>query len=172
MKKVKNQKENNLLDNMVLKNKKSKFTVKIETADLETYSWDLLTEENLKKVGIKPEDIKNIDPFFHVPGKLYTEPGVAKETHPCSGSIGVWIYTYDGHKASIQDIIYYDFNPHKTHYGGLPHWNHERRLITKKGEIKRLRKIESHIIKDSEKITIYFNGKKKTVIKELDKNRS
>jgi len=136
--------------------------VRIKTNRIEG-RWNLLNYKNLKKVGVKFEDIEKIETFFDVPGRLYTEPGVASETHPCSGSIGVWLYTKDNKIASIQDIFYYDKNPKKGHHKGLPHWNHERRYIDTKGTVKVSRRIEWHIIPDSPELEIYFNGKTKTV---------
>jgi hypothetical protein len=145
----------------------SQWVVKFKTSNQEEGSWELLSEENLEELGIKREDIIRIEPFFEVPGVLYTEPGVASETHPTGGSIGVWIYTKDSNRTSIQDIIYYDFNVRKTHYNGLPHWNHERRFINKEGKEKRLKNdIEWHIIKDSDWISIVFNDQKKTITKK------
>lgn len=128
-----------------------------------------MTDNNLKQIGIEKDDIKRIEPFFAVPGELYTEPGVASVTHPCGGSVGVWIYTNDGKRASVQDIFYHDPNIYKTHCDGLPHWNHERRFIDREGEIKTISKgIEHHITEDSERFTIYFEGQQKTISKEIE----
>jgi len=154
---------------IVMLRRMPEFIVKLKTSNQVEGFWHLITEVNLKKVKVKPEDIKKIEPFFEVPGVLYTEPGVALGTHPCGGSIGLWIYTHDDHRASIQDIIYYDPNICKSHCDGLPHWNHERRFIDVEGKEDRTGKnIEYHIINDSDEITIYFNGKEKTITKELE----
>jgi len=105
--------------------------------------------------------------FFDVPGKLYAELGVASETHPCAGSIGVWLDTCTGHRASIQGIIYNDFNPYKKHYSGSPHWNHEGRFIDIEGNVEYpVKDVDFHTIEDSDKITISFDGKKKIVTKK------
>lgn len=125
--------------------------------------WNLLSSENLARVGIKESDIVKVEPFFSVPGTLYTEPNIASETHPAGGSIGVWIYT-EKSRVSIQDIIYYDFNPYKTHYFGLPHWNHERRYIDATGYQWRITEgIENHIIDDCERLNLSFDDKCKQI---------
>ena len=146
------------------------FSVRFKTSNQFEGAWNIITEVNLEKVKVKLKDIKSIETFFEVPGVLYTEPGVARETHPCGGSIGFWINTYDNKRASIQDILYYDPNIRQTHHNGLPHWNHERRFINIEGKEDRTKEnIEYHIINDSDEITIYFNGKKKTIKKKLKK---
>lgn len=135
-------------------------------AQIHTVSWELLTDENLRKIEIRRGDIKKIEQFFEVPGVLYTEPRVASKTHPCGGSVGVWIYTKDGNRTSVQDILYYDPNIFKTHCDGLPHWNHERRFIDRKGRVETIKKgIEHHVIEDSDLLTIHFGGRQKTVSK-------
>jgi len=139
-----------------------KIIVRFKAGQIEG-SWNILKDENLAIVCIKLENIKKIEPFFEVPGTLYTEPDVASESHPCSGSIGVWLWTKEDEMASIQEIFYYDKNINKTHYNGLPHWNHERRLIDINGKVIKERNVEWHIIPDSEELTIYFDGKTRTV---------
>jgi hypothetical protein len=118
-------------------------------------------------IGISQDDIERKETFFAVPGTLYSEPGVASETHPTGGSIGVWIYTRRGQIASIQDIIYYEFNTNKTHFNGLAHWNHERRLIRVDGKMEVQKNVENHIIADSESIEISFGEQTKMVRRQL-----
>jgi hypothetical protein len=141
--------------------------VKIETENGFQATWDLIARENLARVGIREEEIVKVEPFFAVPGTLYTEPGVASEKHPTGGSVGVWIYT-ETSRVSIQDIIYYDFNRYQTHYGGLPHWNHERRFIKANGLEERISEgIENHIIDDSETMKVSFYGEEKEITRAL-----
>jgi len=142
----------------------SQFSVKFETAS-QKGAWDLLTDQNLIKVGIKREMIKEVTPVYEVPGSLYTEAGVASETHPCDGSVGIWIVTHDGLKASIQDIFYYDYNPQGSHSAGLRHWNHERRFIDKEGKEEIGKEgIEFHIIDDCDWINIGFEGREQRTV--------
>ena len=77
---------------------------KFKTPHGEEGSVNLLEPANLKIVGVKQEDVEKIETFFDVAGTLYSEPGVASETHPTGGSIGVWLHTRQGHIASIQDM--------------------------------------------------------------------
>jgi hypothetical protein len=139
---------------------------KFKTSTNKGGSVNLLEPCNLEIVGIKQEDIEKVETFFEVPGILYSEPEVASETHPTGGSIGVWVYTKQGSIASIQDIIYYDFNPGKTHFSGQPHWNHERRFIDKEGKTQTKKDIEYHVIEDSEWIEVYFGEQRKTINKK------
>ncbi len=142
--------------------------VKIETSNGFEAIWNLLTPENLARVNITEDEIERIEPFFEVPGTLYTEPGVASYTHPTGGSVGAWIYTQES-RVSIQDIIYYDFNPYHTHYNGLPHWNHERRFIDVNGHEERITEgIENHIIDDSETMNVSFDGDEKEITKRFN----
>jgi hypothetical protein len=139
--------------------------VEVETPNGFKSNWDLTSPQNLARVGIKEEEIIKVEPFFSVPGTLYTEPGVASDSHPTGGSVGVWIYT-ETSRVSIQDIIYYDFNPYKTHYYGMPHWNHERRFIRANGYCERISEgIEEHVIEDSETMKVSFDGKNKEINK-------
>lgn len=160
--------ENRDIGNVMSSSSKTrKMMIKFRTSNLVEGTWNLLTPENLAKVNVKLEDIKRIESFFKVPGKLYSEPGVASDIHPTGGSVGVWLYTDTGDRASIQDIIYHDPNINKTHYDGLPHWNHERRYIDTKGKEWREGKcIEYHTIEDSETIHLSFQGNEETVRKE------
>jgi hypothetical protein len=80
--------------------------------------------------------------------------------------VGVWIYTFDGVRTSIQDIFYYDLNTARNHAYGLPHWNHERRLIRRdQTEKKTGQGIEYHIIPDSDWLKVSFEGQEKTIAK-------
>ncbi len=141
--------------------------VRIESPNGFQATWNLLTTENLARVGVREEEIVKVEPFFDVPGTLYSEPGVASDKHPTGGSVGAWIYT-ELSRVSIQDIIYYDFNPYKTHYCGLPHWNHERRFIEAKGHEERITEgIENHIIDDSETMKVSFYEESKEITKKF-----
>lgn len=130
--------------------------------DREGY-WNLLTHQNLRRVGINNwREIERIEPFFHVPGTLYVEPSVP-DTRPYGGSLGVWLYTAT-QRASIQDIINYDYNVDRDHNCGLPHWNHDRRFIDIHGNIDdNVRADEYHIIEASPEITLTFFKETKTI---------
>ena len=134
-----------------------------KTSNGETGTWNLLSPENLRRVGKKKwRDIKLIDTFFHTPGGLYIEPGISK-TRPYGGSFGVWIYTAT-QSASIQSKINYDYNEKKDHYCGLHHWNHDNRFIDVHGNvIDDIRAEKHHIIKASSEIEITFFNEKRTI---------
>ena len=139
--------------------------VRFKTSDGREGFWNLLTRENLRRVGINNwREIKRIEPFFDVPGTLYLEPGVP-DSRPYGGSLGVWLYTAT-QKASIQDKINYDYNV-DGHYCGLRHWNHDRRFIDVYGNvIDDIRADEYHIIDASPEIYITFFKKTKTITRE------
>ena len=131
-------------------------------------SYDLLEKENLDRIGISREDIKDAIPVFHVPGYLYEENGLAGKNHQLLGSACTSICTYDERKFSIDDLWYFDENKGKTHFGGKPHWNHERRWVNHsndKSEIIDYEKhAEPHSIEESPYMDISLtdmeNGKK------------
>jgi hypothetical protein len=142
-----------------------KIPVSFKTSDNRRGCWNLLSADNLRRVGIYNwRDIKRIEPFFHAPGTLYLEPGV-RDSRPYGGSIGVWLYT-DTMRVSIQDLINYDYNEDK-HYNGLEHWNHDRRFIYANGVVDDgVRASDYHIIDASNEIDITFWGETKTIRKQ------
>ena len=136
-----------------------KIIVKIKTSNYEA-EWNLLDERNLTELGIRASDIKDaISTFFHVPGYVYEESGVAGPNHPLAGSCGCHIITYNKGTFGIQEIMYHD----RGHRGGQgqPHWNHERRFlkITDLGaiELKRSKHVDDHCIPDSPYIDWFMN---------------
>lgn len=128
-------------------------------------SWNLLSRDNLRRVGINNwRDIKRIETFFHAPGTLYSEPGIS-DSRPYGGSFGVWLIT-DTLRVSIQDKINYDYNE-DNHYGGLQHWNHDRRFIHANGVVEDdVRAFDYHVIDASDEIDITFAGVTKTIRKQ------
>ena len=127
---------------------------------------NLLTDENLAKVGIKREEVAYIEPFFSFPGNLYTEPGVARPAHPCCGSGGVTLINNDGSRASIQDIFYYDYGHKLGELKDIPHWNQENRFIDVNGRVKKDPSKEDHIIKDTKWIELSFKNKDGKEVKQ------
>jgi len=107
------------------------FIIKLAT-DKEMHEMELLTEENLSRFGMKPNDIVSVSAKFAVPGYPYEELGVASPAHPCAGSAcAIFRHPY-GDECSIDFISFYDSNPKGRHAGGQPHWNNEIRF-TKNG---------------------------------------
>jgi len=141
-----------------------KHIVKVRTIHQEC-SWNLLTDNNLVKMKVCPADIVRIDSFISVPGGFYTEPGVASSGHPLAVSVGVWVYTKNGHRASVQDLLSYDYNIKQTQFNGLPHWNHNRRIIDVNGSEKPA-SVEIHRMRNSDWLEIEFEGQKKIVKKK------
>lgn len=92
-------------------------------------SYDLLDKENLEKIGISRNDIREVEPIFAVPGYLYEEEGIARKHHRLLGSACAALATYDNRRYSIDDLWYFDENVKKDHFGGKEHWNHERRIV-------------------------------------------
>ncbi|MCD6504233.1 hypothetical protein J7K52_02515 [Candidatus Bathyarchaeota archaeon] len=110
--------------------------IRVAIVDMEVYfetdsyrgSWDV-TKPIISKLKIRQTDIEKIEPaYFAISNSPYEEENVARCTHPCEGSIGFYVYTNDGNKYLTEEIFYYDYNLKKSHYNGLPHWNHEVRL--------------------------------------------
>ena len=132
-----------------------RFNVRWDTGK-EQGSNDLLLEDNLKHVGIKTSDIKEIQPFFGFPGNFYTERGVAGSNHPCCGSVGINITTNNSQNVSIQDIFYHDQGHSSGSLAGVPHWNRERRYVDINGKEKRIPSNQDHVLKDSSTIVISF----------------
>lgn len=148
----------------------AEFVIKWETSK-ESGSDDLLTEENLNKVGIAESEIKEINPFFIFPGNVYTEPGVARPEHPCCGSAGVNIVTNDDKHASIQRIFYHDEGHSHGPLKNLAHWNKESRFVNVSGNEERAPSSTDHVIEDTDSITISLvdslgREKKQTVNKD------
>lgn len=137
-------------------------------------SFDILTANNLQKLGISRSEICTITPFFAVHGSLYPEYGVASSTHPCAGSVGINITTNDGKIYGVDEIFYYDYNPHRSHAAGSEHWNHERRLRFPNNELQIIKQVEHHIIPASDEIKIYIIDdkglQKEQIVKKLQSN--
>ena len=137
-------------------------------------SWNILKPVNLKAVKLDFKDIKQVEPaYFEIPGDLYEEQDGASHFHPCGGSVGVWIMGKDDVRRSIEEIFYYDYNVNKTHYNGLPHWNHERRFNDGQKTWRESKKsiVEHHQIPDSHAITIMMLDPIGNVVKEKTVNR-
>jgi len=103
--------------------------VEVSTATGIGFSYDLLDESNLNKIGISRKDIKEVKTHFAIPGYLYEEEGIAGKHHRLIGSACAILDTHDGRKYSIDDIWYFDENVRKNHFDGKEHWNHERRIV-------------------------------------------
>ena len=131
--------------------------VEISTDDGVTFSYDLLDEKNLNKIGISRKDIDEVEPVFAVPGYLYEEKDIASKHHRLMGSACALFATYDKKRFSIDDIWYFDENVNRTHFNGKEHWNHERRLVEHSDQIRILDftdHVESHAIPTSRYIDI------------------
>lgn len=113
-------------------------------------AWSPLTRATLGRLGIQPGEIAHVTTALCAPGQLYTERGLASSGHPCAGSACVLIQTNDGRRGSIDDIFYYDWNPHSSHAGGLRHWNLERRFVLDGRQVGKVDKtLPAHQIPDS-----------------------
>lgn len=132
--------------------------VEVTPPDETGFSYDLLDEQNLERIGINRADIEEVRPVFAVPGYLYEEEGVAGKHHRLLGSVCAELTTYDNRRCSIDDLWYFDENVKKNHFGGKPHWNHERRFVDHSTEeckiLYRIRHVEPHIIPASPYIDI------------------
>jgi len=99
-----------------------------------TNDFELLMEENLKRIGITSQQISRIEFFHYLPGTLYPETGNFSIYHPAGGSFGTHIYLEDGRDAWLYGRISYDYNKNKDHFKGNPHWNYDIIGITPDGE--------------------------------------
>jgi hypothetical protein len=90
-----------------------------------TSAFDLLTQDNLQRLGISIQQIDHAEPFEYLPGTLYPERGNFSETHPAGGSFGVHIYLKNGEEAWLYGRISYDYNPDRDHRNGQRHWNYD-----------------------------------------------
>jgi len=134
--------------------------VRVKTLDCEL-SYDLLDNDNLRVFGVSRNDIKEVKPIWAIPGYLYEELGVAGPHHRLIGSACASFSTVNGRNYSIDDLWYYDENIKKTHFGGRPHWNHERRFVkhTKAGPVvlDKTPHVEGHIIEPSPYLDLSMN---------------
>jgi hypothetical protein len=124
---------------------------------VEPVCWDLVTDATLARFNKTIADIVDVQYRQYYPGYPYLENGLARANHPLIGSGSAHVYFPDGSKVTICGIYYQDNNPEGTHYGGQPHWNHERRFMCdgwSKPEIIK-DKIECHQIPKSEYIDIH-----------------
>lgn len=82
--------------------------VKSSCSDKE-YSWDLLSDDNLKRMCIYRDEIIRVESFIHIPGGLYTEREF-RDVHPVAGSVGYQVYIEQlNNPLSIQIIFSYDY---------------------------------------------------------------
>jgi len=95
--------------------------------DKEPVIWDFLSEEHLKILTVRAEDIKEIQYSQYYPGDIYVELPIARETHPAMGSFSAQLLLKDGRSAEKSDIWYQDFKSHPPIR--TPHWNHQTRFM-------------------------------------------
>jgi len=88
--------------------------------------WDFPSDDHLKTLGIRNEDILAISFSDYYPGNPYEELPIARYEHPAMGSFTAQITLKDGRKASVSDIYYQDILGHRSM--PYPHWNHQTRL--------------------------------------------
>lgn len=124
-------------------------------------SWKIPTISVLDAFKLSSIDVVNVSlAYIALSNYPYEEVNVARCSHPCEGSIGVYIDTTDGQRYLSEDIFYYDFNLKKNHYEGLPHWNHERRLSDGTQTFTQEKdSVEFHGIPDSPSITWQITDK-------------
>ena len=103
-----------------------------------TYSFELLTAQNLKRISVAPSDIERIETFTYLPGTLYPEQGKFTDNHPCGGSFGTHLYLKNGKDAWLYGRVSYDFNPEKDHDSGNERWNYDIIGIEPSGKLFRL----------------------------------
>ena len=129
----------------------------------DSYDMVELVEYYHVELGVDLDEIVDIQPsFVDIPGYVYMEFGVARETHPAAGSFGVDVILRNGSKAQFQNILYHDRNPLKTHDPRLPHWNQEFRIIDIFGTERYIRrdkvKIVNHSLPDSSYLNVCCLG--------------
>jgi hypothetical protein len=119
-------------------------------------SWDVLTPSVLRTFKLTQKDVLGVRlAYYALSNYPYEEVNVARCSHPCEGSIGFYIDTRDGNQYLTEEIFYYDYNLMQNHFGGLPHWNHERRLNDGKNIWhQNLKYVEYHGITDSPSIAL------------------
>lgn len=136
------------------------------------FSYDLLDEKNLEKIGISRSDILRVKPIFAVPGYLYEEEGIAGKHHRLVGSVCAEFVTCDDERYSIDDIWYFDENVKRNHFRGKEHWNHERRIIKHSDQekpkiIEFTKHVEGHAIPASPYIELSLDlGSRKKKMKK------
>jgi hypothetical protein len=114
-------------------------------------SWKIPSRSVLESFKLSPEDVENVELAYNALSNYpYEEVNVARCSHPCEGSIGIYINTNDGRHFLSEEIFYYDYNLGQTHFDGLPHWNHERRLTDgTRTWYQKKEEVEYHAIPDS-----------------------
>jgi len=124
-------------------------------------SWSVVTPSILREFKLSPKDVLDVKPAYNaISDYPYEEANVARRSHPCEGSVGVYVDTQEGQKYLVEDIFYYDFNLEQRHSQGLPHWNHERRLGDgNKTWYQDSKYVENHVIPDSPSITLRMTDK-------------
>jgi hypothetical protein len=119
-------------------------------------SWDIPTISVLESLKLSPTDVMDVTlAYYAMSNYPYEEVNVARCSHPCEGSIGFYINTNDRHQYLVEEIFYYDYNLGQSHFDGLPHWNHERRLNDGiQSWYQKSEQVESHGIPDSPTMAI------------------
>jgi hypothetical protein len=136
-------------------------------ADTIKGSWNVLSPSILRSFRLKPSDVANVSlAYYALSNYPYEEVNVARCSHPCEGSIGFYIETYDGHKYLTEEIFFYDYNETQNPYNsnGLPHWNRERRLNDgNRTWYQKAKYVEYHAIPESPSITWKVIDKGETI---------
>ncbi len=128
-------------------------------------SWSVPACSVLRSFKLSQEDIKSVSlAYYALSNYPYEEVNVARCSHPCEGSIGCYINTHDGHQYLTEEIFYYDYNPDRNHFEGLPHWNHERRLNDgNRTWYQNPKYVENHGIPDSPSITLRISDEENII---------
>jgi len=138
----------------------SSYTFRISTARTAT-SEEILGSSDLQAMQISTDDIKKIQIFHDFRSRFYPELGVARKSHPLLGSGGVNIKLYDDTIVSSQILVYHDRGHSHKPPTGQPHWNVEKRYVTKDGREVKNSRISSHMIIPDDDITLELDTPQK-----------
>lgn len=120
-----------------------------------TTRFELLTAQNLSRLGVTSAEIERIETFEYLPGTLYPEMGNFCDTHPAAGSFGVHLFLTGGRSAWLYGRLSYDYNPAADHYDGDRHWNYEIAGVRPNGQsIDPYRRLPHHCLPDSDFIQV------------------
>ena len=89
----------------------------------------LLTDDKyLSPIGKSVKDVSSAQwDTNYYPECTYVERNVASRNHPLQGSGSAKYQFDDGSQETFSLIVYQDYNPKGSHFGGKEHWNFELR---------------------------------------------
>jgi hypothetical protein len=126
--------------------------------------FDYQKDERTRMYCVNQNEVQKISYWCKLGSLPLVEKPIASSSHPTFGSLGMDFVTSDSSTISCQMIIYYDFNPRRSHYNGEPHYNVENRIcINDSCWIEKPK--EHHCIRSCDYLKVEFSGYASTLFK-------